>query len=139
MSENLNYTTTDSWCYDNASYNCEKYGRLYRWEAAKKGCPTGWHLPTDAEWNTLVNNNGGESKAGANLKEGGSSGFNASLGGYRRTDGEVQGVGGIGSYWSSSASGEDYAWERNFYSGNDEVGRYVSTRGNGQSVRCLQD
>jgi uncharacterized protein (TIGR02145 family) len=135
MSENLNYNSADSWCYD-----CEKYGRLYTWSAAKKGCPTGWHLPSDAEWSTIVNNNGGEKKAGANLQEGGSSGFNASLGGYRSTDGEFGYVGEGGGYWSSSASGEIYAWMRNFLSGYDEVVRSNEfNREIGQSVRCLQD
>jgi uncharacterized protein (TIGR02145 family) len=43
--------------------NCQKYGRLYNWETAKKVCPFGWHLPSDVEWNKL----GGE-EAGKYLK-----------------------------------------------------------------------
>jgi len=38
------------WCYDNDEQNCNKYGRLYTWEAAIKACPKGWHLPSDEEW-----------------------------------------------------------------------------------------
>jgi len=33
--------------------NCDKYGRLYDWWAAKKACPSGWHLPDTSEWNKL--------------------------------------------------------------------------------------
>lgn len=139
MAENLNYTITDSWCYENSQTNCQEYGRLYTWESAKKGCPTGWHLPTDSEWSTLINNNGGERKADAKLKEGGSSGFNASLGGFRNTDGEFRYVGEDGNYWSSSASGEYDAWVRFFHSGSDKVNRFDYSRDYGLSVRCLQD
>ena len=76
MAENLNYNTnTDgSLCYGereeefrtnpNAALlllsdkevqvNCDKYGRLYTWEEALTACPAGWHLPTRAEWLTLL-------------------------------------------------------------------------------------
>ncbi len=44
MAENLNEPTEDSYCYDDDSQNCEKYGRLYSFRAAQKACPAGWHL-----------------------------------------------------------------------------------------------
>ena len=53
MAENLNYKTTKRCCYNNNAVNCEKYGRLYNWDAALKACPLGWHLPSDVEWKTL--------------------------------------------------------------------------------------
>jgi len=75
MAANLNYTPSSgkSKCYaegngnggdtwlapDKAAdqpkikANCDKYGRLYDWWAAKKACPSGWHLPDTSEWNTL--------------------------------------------------------------------------------------
>jgi uncharacterized protein (TIGR02145 family) len=53
MAENLNYNASGSKCYDNKKANCEKYGRLYDWATAKKACPLGWHLPRDAEWESL--------------------------------------------------------------------------------------
>lgn len=102
MAENLNYRylaktsqlDSSSFCYDNDSLNCEKYGRLYSWSAAmdsssefgSKGagcgfnkeckpkgfvrgvCPEGWHLPTDGEWMTLVSFVGDKSLAGKELK-----------------------------------------------------------------------
>ncbi|MFH0864743.1 MAG: fibrobacter succinogenes major paralogous domain-containing protein [Bacteroidota bacterium] len=69
MAENLNYITSDgSWCYNNDSINCERYGRLYNWETAKEVCPAGWHLPSKAEWDTLVIYLGGKEVAGSKLK-----------------------------------------------------------------------
>lgn len=43
-----------SWCYNKDPKNCEKYGRLYTWQAAQKVCPEGWHLPTSEEWKELL-------------------------------------------------------------------------------------
>ena len=54
MAENLNYDTANSYCYGDDASNCNKYGRLYTWAAAKTACPEGWHLPSDDEWNTLI-------------------------------------------------------------------------------------
>jgi len=72
MAENLNYAAEDSSrCYvyrDAADSNCAKYGRLYRWETALNICPKGWHLSTDAEWQTLMDSAGGRDIAGKNLR-----------------------------------------------------------------------
>ena len=96
MAENLNYKTTNSYCYNDADSNCTKYGRLYTWAAAIDSvklatdadnpldcgygktcglsgkvqgvCPEGWHLPSYDEWNTLFTAVGGKSIAGAKLK-----------------------------------------------------------------------
>ena len=54
MTENLNFTIENSYCYDNDEGNCEKYGRLYTWGAAKKACPKGWRLPKDYEWDDIL-------------------------------------------------------------------------------------
>ena len=69
MAENMNYkTTTDSYCYDDDSLNCNIYGRLYTWDAAMDACPDGWVLPSVADFETLVESAGGLSNAGSNLK-----------------------------------------------------------------------
>lgn len=68
MAENLNYATGTSWCYGDAESNCAVYGRLYNWETARIACPTGWHIPSDDEWLTLVDNMGGSADAGIRLK-----------------------------------------------------------------------
>jgi uncharacterized protein (TIGR02145 family) len=77
MAENINIgtmlaagttepNTTDNviekWCYNNDANNCNLYGGLYNWNEAMRGsqvagargiCPSGWHIPTDAEYNQL--------------------------------------------------------------------------------------
>jgi uncharacterized protein (TIGR02145 family) len=60
MAENLNHKTGVSWCYDNDTSYCGKYGRLYNWETAKKACPAGWHLPKHHEWDSLASAVGGK-------------------------------------------------------------------------------
>ena len=69
MAENLNYDTNKgSWCYNNDSNNCKKYGKLYDWNTAKVVCPAGWHLPSKAEFDSLTNFLGGEDVVGAKIK-----------------------------------------------------------------------
>lgn len=67
MSENLKYASVNSACYANNSVNCTNYGRLYTWAEAMNNagsstvtpsgvqgqCPTGWHLPSVAEWRQM--------------------------------------------------------------------------------------
>ncbi len=53
MAQNLNFMTTNSFCYNNNAFLCAKYGRLYTWDAAQTACPAGWHLSTWAEWDAL--------------------------------------------------------------------------------------
>lgn len=50
MTENLNFETEQSHCYENKEENCTKYGRLYNWADAQKVCPEGWRLPYIKEW-----------------------------------------------------------------------------------------
>ena len=66
MAQNLNYKTEDSYCYDDETANCKKYGRLYKWESALEACPDGWHLPTKEELETLFESVGGSRVAGKN-------------------------------------------------------------------------
>lgn len=54
MAENLRFDIPKiSFCYNNMPENCQAYGNLYPWEAARQVCPTGWHLSTDKDWNIL--------------------------------------------------------------------------------------
>jgi uncharacterized protein (TIGR02145 family) len=72
MAENLNYVgsffdrlfSRSGKCYSSA----KGYGRLYNWNTAIKVCPSGWHLPTNAEWDILINAVGEEKTAGKHLK-----------------------------------------------------------------------
>jgi len=55
MAQNLNYAVDGSRCYKNEEKHCTIYGRLYNWNQATSNiCPSGWHLPSDVEWGTLM-------------------------------------------------------------------------------------
>jgi uncharacterized protein (TIGR02145 family) len=55
MAENLNYAGGGiGHCYEDVPENCEAGGRLYKWDVAKTVCPEGWHLPSKAEFDTLL-------------------------------------------------------------------------------------
>ena len=63
MGENLNYTDSAStpdlkgkrWCYDDEQEQCDAYGSMYSCEISKSVCPAGWHLPTESDWQDLLN------------------------------------------------------------------------------------
>ena len=101
---NLNVNASSSYCYDDAEPNCSRYGRLYTWESAQRVCQSlgeGWRLPTDEEWRQMAKRYGGVSDDSADkgkaaftaLLSGGTSGFNAVLGG-NRSDGTVRTIRG---------------------------------------------
>jgi uncharacterized protein (TIGR02145 family) len=55
MAENLNYEPpTGSACYAHQADHCRLFGRLYDFTTAQTVCPSGWHLPTVTEWQTLA-------------------------------------------------------------------------------------
>jgi uncharacterized protein (TIGR02145 family) len=147
--------------YDNNPVNDGLYGKLYNHYAVMdtRGlCPTGWHVPTDGEWTTLVTFLGGLSGvAGGALKStttqptpGGwnspnsdatnSSGFTAGPGGLRNASGDFNYVGSSGFWWSSSLSGPS-AWNRYlvYYGGAIYRSSFNYFRTHGFSVRCLRD
>jgi uncharacterized protein (TIGR02145 family) len=149
MAENLNYEASGSKCYDNNPANDQKYGRLYDWETAKRACPPGWHLPSDAEWTTLTDFVGGSSTAGTKLKSanGWNSngngtdeyGFSALTGGYGRSNGSFNGVGKLGWWWSATEDNASNAYSRDMYVGLANVGRSSSGKASFFSVRCVKD
>ena len=161
--------TTGAWCYSND----KTYGKLYNWYAVagiwneasktdetqrKKLAPTDYHIPSDDEWNTLINYLGGynqPSVAGGKMKETGTShwnfpnsdatnstGFTALPGGYRNVnDGNFYNIGFLGYFWSASDS-INYltdAWYRvlNYAGGN--IVSNLTSKPNGLSVRCVSD
>ena len=150
MAENLNYKTSDSYCYNNNEGMCKKYGRLYKWDAARKACPNGWHLPSDDEWNTLWTAVGGTGTAGTKLKSKSgwynngngtdSFGFAVLPAGYRGIYGSFYGEGGLAIFWSSSESNSYNAYNWYFLYDRDDVGRnYDGNKDDGFSVRCLRN
>ena len=68
MAENLNFETENSYCYNDSTSNCDKFGKLYIWEVAVSACPTNWHLPTPADFKILIDAVGDTSNAGLRLK-----------------------------------------------------------------------
>ncbi|MDR0330738.1 MAG: InlB B-repeat-containing protein, partial [Chitinispirillales bacterium] len=149
MAENLNYEMADSsWCYDNDPINCGIYGRLYTWNRAKTACPTGWHLPTRAEWTILIDYVGSASVASIKLRStsGWSTkgtddyGFTALPGGRRGTDG-IFGYFSESMWWSATEYTTTQAYYRNLYSGflGDAFAEDYYTKSFGYSVRCLKD
>ena len=158
FAENLNYDVDGSVCYANNTSNCATYGRLYNWNAAMTACPTGWHLPSDAEWTQLENAVGGSSTAGKKLKS--TSGWNSngngtddygfaalpagagysdvSFDGAGYSDVSFDGAGYAGYWWSATEYYAGYAYYRVI-----DNYEYVNRNGNNKtilrSVRCVQD
>lgn len=135
-----------------AKSNYRYYGVLYNWPAAKNACPTGWHLPSDYEWQQLIAYHGGSDEAGAKLKESGTNNwcgpsystnetrFTALPGGYR--DGMFRIFGQLyllGFWWSDTEIDNSYAWSVRMYYYNDKVMRFDCNKADGFSVRCIKD
>ncbi len=148
---NLNVNTVPSYCYEDAELNCRQYGRLYTWESARRGCQSlgdGWRLPTDDEWRQMAKHYGGVREdsddsgktAYKALLIGGSSGFNALLGGGRMSDdGQYARLQAHGFYWTASENGPATAWFYNFGQGGLSLNR--QSGGEKQmavSVRCVR-
>ena len=125
--------------------NYETYGVLYNWPAVMTEgiCPSGWHIPSDGEFTELTDFLGGESVAGAKMKDNiqwngsNSSGFTGLSGGYRYSGGFYD-DGSYGSWWSASESGS-YSWVRVLSSNYDFVVRGLDNRDVGFSARCVRD
>ena len=147
-----------------ATTNYTTYGVLYNWPAAINGaasssanpsgvqgvCPSGWHLPSDAEWSELTDYLGGEGVAGGKLKEVGydhwyspnegatnESSFTALPEGFR-SDGMFNYIGYDGSWWSATEGGTG-AWYRDLYYDDAGVSRSNDYKEDGFSVRCVRD
>jgi uncharacterized protein (TIGR02145 family) len=149
--ENLNVKTNPSYCYEDAESNCRRYGRLYTWESARRVCQSlgdGWRLPTDDEWRQLAKHYGGvsedaEDKGKAAYKAllaGGSSGFNALLGGGRSEDGQYARLEAHGFYWTASEIDPTIGWSYNFGKGGQALYRQSGLeKQRALSVRCVRE
>ena len=147
---NLNIDASPSYCYDDAEANCRRYGRLYTWESAGRVCgllEDGWRLPTDEDWRGLARRYGGVSAdspdkgraAFAALMSGGTSGFDAVLGG-NRSDGQYARLEAHGLYWTSSDTGPDGATYYNFGKGGQALHRQTGgEKRMAISVRCVRN
>jgi len=153
MAENLNYEMKGSKCYDNEPVNCQIYGRLYDWNMAIKACPKGWHLPTEANFEALMET---VNKSPKFLKA--TSGWNDFKGSEEIPGNgvDIYGFSALpgGAGWSDGSfyngGKEGYWWHASLYSGvafylhiknND---KYTLNSGNSKnssfySVRCIQN
>ena len=190
MAENLNFGTMipgltnqkesnfiiEKYCYDDIAANCTIYGGLYQWdemmqyvttEGTQGVCPTGWHLPSDQEWQFLEFELGmtqtqtsatgdrgtdqGSQLAGNGslwldelLEQNGvfaSSGFAVIPGGYRSNNSTFTGETANTSIASSSAfSGSANTTIREFWYDRPTVFRSITrSKELGHSVRCIKD
>jgi len=158
------YDTPYRYCPDNNSYNVKKYGYLYNYAAAKKVCPVGWHLPSEAEWTQLTDylmddgySCGGEKEnvakalassqgwvgsdeecaVGNNPGANNASGFSALPAGfyYGRYDYFGYGV----YFWSATEYDASNAYYRLLDYRDAYVERYSYYKLDGYSVRCVRD
>ncbi len=144
------------WYSNNEALHKLTYGALYNWHAVASNmvCPEGWHVPTEAEWNTLINFLGGADVAGGKLKQAGTalwlspnegatneSGFTALPGGGRRQTGEFEDRGKVAVWWTSTPSGTSD--DNGFGVGlvNDKASASIgnSVTGVGRSIRCIKN
>jgi uncharacterized protein (TIGR02145 family) len=148
MAENLNYQVDGSWCYGNDNSNCATYGRLYQRSATRTACPSGWHLPSRAEWNALETAVGGSSTAGKHLKS--TSGWNSSgngtdaftfsaLPGGSGTNGSFHDAGDYGNWWTATEEWGGAVWYRYMSYNRDDLPEFFNDGGGGLSVRCVGD
>jgi uncharacterized protein (TIGR02145 family) len=157
MAENLNVETDSSRCYNDSDSYCDKYGRLYTWNAAKLACELlgdNWHLPSRAEWGELTiaaggtgtYGNGGTAGTKLKSKNGwyGSGngtddyGFSALPGGGYDGSRFVH-AGYSGFWWVATENRVNTAFDRDMDYNNGRVDEYDSGKGSGFSVRCVKD
>lgn len=148
MSENLNEPSTGKACYNNQSANCATYGGLYTWtavmnssalEKARGLCPQGWHIPTLAEWQQLIDFYGANS-AKLQLEINGNSDFRMYFAGQRSTDGRsFQMLNTVANYWTSTKSSGENANAISFQKDQDGFFKLNLSQTYGFSVRCVKD
>ncbi|NTW31023.1 MAG: hypothetical protein HGB12_00035 [Bacteroidetes bacterium] len=180
-SEQTNNGSVEKYCYGNDVNNCNTYGGLYQWAEMVQYingatntatwspiptgniqgiCPTGWHIPKDAEF--CIMENAIESgidcnfegfhgvTVGNKMKTSGTwsspsagtntSGFSALPGGNRNPNGTTNSYLTNG-YWATASEYSDatYIWFRMLGSGSAEVNRWMNFKTGGLSVRCVND
>jgi uncharacterized protein (TIGR02145 family) len=137
------------------SVNLEMFGLQYNWYAAadkRNVCPTGWRLPSDADWDALQDYLGGQSVAGGKLKEirpsiwsvpnsgaNNSSGFSALPGGGHNNDGVWYNYGNDTYFWSSTDKDSTIAYNRLLHFKSSIFYRNFHVKKDGFSVRCIKD
>jgi len=146
---------TPAYCwYNNEISNKNTYGALYNWYAVNttKLCPSGWHVPTNADYNILIDFVGGAMNGGGKLKETGTAhwnspnsgatneySYNALPGGKRNENGIFDFVGTEGNWWSGSNYSTLTASYLNMLFNNSLSLQGYTNKKNGMSVRCVKN
>jgi len=141
--------------YNNDNTNNVRYGKLYNWYAVNDSrglCPSGWHIPSESDWSTLLSYLGGDLACGGKLKSIGTSywyspnsdatnvsGFSALPGGSRNDDGSFNNIRYYAFFWSATEYDYSNAWNRDLFFNIGSVDRNNYFKQNGFSVRCLKD
>lgn len=139
MAHNLDHDDGQgSYLYNNSPTNEPQYGRLYTGTASSaKSPPTGWHLPTQKNWQALFDKYGTPAAAYQALITGGTSGFEAALGGYRDNNGTFSNLLVYGYYRTSSDAHGLYAGFSSSSGNVTLVGTFPDTYA--ISIRYVQD
>ena len=145
--------------FNNDIANKNPFGALYNfysldtvYNGGKNVCPSGYHVPSNNEWNILINFLGGTTLAGGPLKERGTShwitpntgatndsGFTGLPGGRRGPSGTFAGSGSTGYYRSSTADIYPECYYVQLNSNNTNASNTIWNNGIGMSVRCIRD
>jgi len=141
--------------YDNNSSNGDTYGVLYNWYSISHNttiAPEGWHVPTNDEWQVLIDYLGGDAIAGGKMKETGTthwvapntgatneSGFTALPGGYCGPYGDFSSMGWGGYFWSATEHVSTNAYDCRLYALDSEVSQSYFYKRAGYAVRCLRN
>ena len=149
-----NNSVIEKSCYNGASSDCATYGGLYSWDEAmnystgSQGiCPSGWHIPTQAEWQALISYLG-SSNAGQKMKATTSdvtpwdgmntSGFEALSGGIGQSTAFLY-QGSRETFWSSTSFSSSDAYDYDLNTGINTLDEYTNVKVGGYCIRCIQN
>ena len=140
--ENLNYDLEGAGCNDDKPSNCDKYGRLYTWDASKIACHAlgeGWRLPTGDDWRNLVEAYGGKENSFDRLIAGGDSGFDILFAGRRFWNDFYWSKQRYAYFWVDELFSDQLIQNIHFYKLEKRLEIRPHDKRNGFSCRCVKD
>ena len=124
------------------------FGLLYNWFAVDAGlCPSGWHVATQTDFETIIDANGGSTVAGETMKSAttddpswngtNTTGFSGLNNARRKGDGTFNNL-NRGYTWTSTNGGNK---AKGFHLRNNSTEAFVNEndKQSGLAVRCVQD